>query len=194
MYFLQKMTNLMSKKKPTLDKSRQLIEVSSDEDADPPPSKAQTTTPLTSRKKPRSTSAFIHRGADFLRHPYRKRFLPLSRLTNRENNQDYQYRIDPKNCIWCQAGHKIEFSMQKNYNVMIHYAMETLVSHACPQRSNEKSKVGLVVLFVVSEEFPNGICRYYAPIVTDEHKKLGIQTFQELGKLQHCMLHFTTVV
>jgi hypothetical protein len=173
--------NLMRKAKTGDQKTKDTIDINSDEEIEIAASTIASCLKKAKRSKP---SAFLGRKNDFLRHPYKKKFLSLSRVVNDNytKEQDFQYRIDPKHCIFCQKGQKLEVDVSKNYNVFVHYAMETLAIHTCPQRAHEKSKVGLVSAMIVSEEFPSGIVHFFSP-EPETFKPNTVRSFAELGHL-----------
>jgi hypothetical protein len=145
------------------------------------------------------SSAFIGIGQDFLRHPYKKRFLPLSRIiqptTQNESagEQDFQYRIDPAHCEFCkQRLYPLLLDPCKNYNVIVVFALSSYVPHGCPQRSNEQSTIGMLAVKIISEEYPEGQNRFYSPspVLINSDKKTYTESFDHFG---HVLEHAATI-
>lgn len=153
----------------------------------------------------RRTSAFLGIGFDFFRHPYKRQFLPRSRIITDDptTEQDFEWRIHPKDCVRCQSGQILkDVNVMLNYNMIISYALETRGKHGCPQRANEKTTIALVVAKIISAEFPSGQTRFFATQSVYERlmdskskliKKENQQRLHQFEELGHWMDHAATI-
>jgi len=126
---------------------------------------------------------------DFFCKPWLNKFRPISAvpsLVGKNDHQDFQFRIDPNECVYCQkdkeVGTKLDPDPAFHYHVVIHLAVTKIVQHDCLQRAYEKMPISFVYAFILSKEHPEGERRLYAPVPNGKCS-VTLRSFSELGHL-----------